>query len=777
MPQQPLPANEPRPRLPHASSGSTRTASHTTRTGPPTASPRGRDIINMLAIRALGKYLDRARSASRFTRKLPIYNTEFGLQSNPPDRLVSTSLSRQAALINEKEEYSYRYWRLKSHSQYLLYDDPARPGSLSAKWSGFQTGLRFASGKKKPAYNAYRFPIVVQAARAAACYVWGRVRPGVGPRFVRLYSARAAASARGSRGRIRAATSASGGARIGRYRFRAYNVGTARVLRNQPHRAPTREPQRRRLGALALGAAASRAWRELRAAAPVTTVAGQRAPVVDVRGPRRAGPRRRGDASQHADELRDARRRHAAGRRSSGTRSRRARSRAAPRFDAADPGAYPGFGPTTTSLRRAKDAGLSRDRVPRARRAALGDRGQRARQPPRPSTRGRIREEFADFAEAVARRYSGDYEDVPRSSGSPIWNEPNHVLFLKPQRESPRIYRRAGRSRPAARSASTQPTPKVLVGETAPRRQRRARRSARPSSCARWLCLDEHFERARGGSHVRLVHAARRRRLRASPVRAHAARSARRRTSSACWRSAGWAATSTAAARAGRMPLRPPDLQHGVRAAEQPAGPDGQHDARAPGRADQREGGAVVPLPAPAQLLAVPALRRPAARPGVDERAVWSGFQTGLRFTDGRAQAGLGRVPPADRGAHARSPAAACWIWGRVRPGEGTRYRAARAAPARRVVGRSATASRPTTPATSRRACRAAQPLPASGARSTPGRAATAASSRASVAAATVPPGQLRRLSSGRRLKRRPPTHLLRLVGGRSAPSPRSAQA
>ena len=74
--------------------------------------------------------VDRARKARRFHKKLPIYNTEFGLQSNPPDRSVSTSLSRQAALINEKEEYAYRYSRLKSHSQYLMFDDPARSGGF-----------------------------------------------------------------------------------------------------------------------------------------------------------------------------------------------------------------------------------------------------------------------------------------------------------------------------------------------------------------------------------------------------------------------------------------------------------------------------------------------------------------------------------------------------------------------------------------------------------------------------------------------------------------------
>jgi hypothetical protein len=201
--------------------------------GPTSRVPRKLDVINMLAIRRLGIYLDRARKARRFHKKLPIYNTEFGLQSNPPDRIVSTSLSRQAALINEKEEYAYRYSRLKSHSQYLMFDDPARPGPLSVKWSGLQTGLRFASGRREPYYNADRVAIVVKQ-RGRGVYVWGRVRPGTGPRFVRLqrkggsYGPRIRTNALGYFGVNRRVS--------GRYRFKAYNVqgnvlGTSRTAR------------------------------------------------------------------------------------------------------------------------------------------------------------------------------------------------------------------------------------------------------------------------------------------------------------------------------------------------------------------------------------------------------------------------------------------------------------------------------------------------------------------------------------------------------------------
>jgi hypothetical protein len=199
--------------------------------GPVDRVPRKADIINMLAIRKLGTYLDLATRAHRFTRRLPIYSTEFGLQSNPPDTSVSTTPVRQAALINEKEEYSYRYPRLKSYSQYLMEDDPPRPGPSSLRWAGFQTGLRFPNGRKKPAYNAYGFPIVVHKQGRRAVRIWGRVRPGGGSaRGVLLY-----VGGRRSGGLIRTNALGYFGVRrrqLGRYRFKAYVYGAkgARIL-------------------------------------------------------------------------------------------------------------------------------------------------------------------------------------------------------------------------------------------------------------------------------------------------------------------------------------------------------------------------------------------------------------------------------------------------------------------------------------------------------------------------------------------------------------------
>jgi hypothetical protein len=198
--------------------------------GPIDEVPAGRDLVNMLAIRRLGSYLDRAAKAGSLPARLPIYNTEFGLQSNPPDPTVSTSLAKQARELNEKELLAFRYPRLRSYSQYLLFDDPQRPGPADIAWSGFQTGLRFGQGPPKPAWTAYRLPIVVRA-RGRGVYVWGRARPGSGRRSAQLQVLR--------RGTWRNAgrpvrTDEAGFFEVtrrvvGPYRFRVAGVGVSRV--------------------------------------------------------------------------------------------------------------------------------------------------------------------------------------------------------------------------------------------------------------------------------------------------------------------------------------------------------------------------------------------------------------------------------------------------------------------------------------------------------------------------------------------------------------------
>ena len=65
-------------------------------------------------------------------------------------------------------------------------------------------------------------------------------------------------------------------------------------------------------------------------------------------------------------------------------------------------------------------------------------------------------------------RYSGAFGGLPAVKYFSIWNEPNHIFFLKPRSQSPRVYRRlVERGVPALRAAAA-PGSQVFVGELAP---------------------------------------------------------------------------------------------------------------------------------------------------------------------------------------------------------------------------------------------------------------------------------------------------------------------
>jgi hypothetical protein len=147
-------------------------------------------------IRRVERALDRMARTGRVRRRLPIWNTEFGLQTEPPDCVgFGTTLARQAAYLNEAEWASFRRPRVKSYSNYLLVDDPVykafRPGS-NERYRGYQTGLRFGEAAsrcespgtvypvgtpKAPSYDAFRTPLYVRRTRPGRVEVWGWARP------------------------------------------------------------------------------------------------------------------------------------------------------------------------------------------------------------------------------------------------------------------------------------------------------------------------------------------------------------------------------------------------------------------------------------------------------------------------------------------------------------------------------------------------------------------------------------------------------------------------
>ena len=129
--------------------------------GAPT-STAGRDDVPLASIRNLYRVLDQGAARNRIARGAPVYLTEYGIQTSPPDRFAP-SLSTQARWINQADWMAYRDSRIRSVSQYELVDPPEA--------NQFNTGLRRADGTAKPSLAAYRLPIWVSRGR-----VWGQVR-------------------------------------------------------------------------------------------------------------------------------------------------------------------------------------------------------------------------------------------------------------------------------------------------------------------------------------------------------------------------------------------------------------------------------------------------------------------------------------------------------------------------------------------------------------------------------------------------------------------------
>ena len=91
-----------------------------------------------------------------------------------------------------REESWWTCSGVKSWSQYLMTDDPLLK-TEDTKYGGFQTGLRLADGKAKPAYSAFRTPLTAlrRSSRSTKVDLWGLVRPGSGTTTVKLqYKAR-----------------------------------------------------------------------------------------------------------------------------------------------------------------------------------------------------------------------------------------------------------------------------------------------------------------------------------------------------------------------------------------------------------------------------------------------------------------------------------------------------------------------------------------------------------------------------------------------------------
>ena len=100
-----------------------------------------------------------------------IWLTEWGYQTNPPDRFLGVSPRLQAQYIGEAARLVYRTRQIDMLIQFLYQDEP--------QTDRFQSGLLNSRGRPKPGLYAFTFPLAASADGTVA-RLWGQIRPRAG---------------------------------------------------------------------------------------------------------------------------------------------------------------------------------------------------------------------------------------------------------------------------------------------------------------------------------------------------------------------------------------------------------------------------------------------------------------------------------------------------------------------------------------------------------------------------------------------------------------------
>jgi hypothetical protein len=111
---------------------------------------------------------------TRYFGPKPIWLTEYGYQTNPPDRILGVSPALQARYVGEA---GLRTWAAPGVTiliNFLVRDEP--------EVGGWQSGFFTADGSAKPSYRAFGLPLAQVSRVGQRVVLWGQVRPGSGPR-------------------------------------------------------------------------------------------------------------------------------------------------------------------------------------------------------------------------------------------------------------------------------------------------------------------------------------------------------------------------------------------------------------------------------------------------------------------------------------------------------------------------------------------------------------------------------------------------------------------
>ena len=140
-------------------------------------------FVPLADLSRLERGLDAIFTAYGVPSRLPLWLTEYGYETDPPNPFRGVSPATQALYLDEAQYMAFRDPRVRGLSQFLLFDalpDAAyRPGT-PRYWSTFQTGLMYADGTLKPSFGSYRLPLFLPdplLGRARSVLVWAMLRP------------------------------------------------------------------------------------------------------------------------------------------------------------------------------------------------------------------------------------------------------------------------------------------------------------------------------------------------------------------------------------------------------------------------------------------------------------------------------------------------------------------------------------------------------------------------------------------------------------------------
>jgi Glycosyl hydrolase catalytic core len=108
----------------------------------PSSKPKAKTAVE------LGNIGDLIKELTRLYGKKRVWITEYGYQTNPPDRVFGVSPAKQAAYLRQAFAIARKNPRIDMMLWFLLRDQRAL--------SGWQSGLLTLSGKRKPAFTAFQ---------------------------------------------------------------------------------------------------------------------------------------------------------------------------------------------------------------------------------------------------------------------------------------------------------------------------------------------------------------------------------------------------------------------------------------------------------------------------------------------------------------------------------------------------------------------------------------------------------------------------------------------